>query len=135
MQAVETMYRLLERKPLCLWPAPPRVLLRAFGGEMSIDEFRACVTPLSVLREAEVTGRPVTTIVASGKPRPSAASQPRPISFSDATTKNDALKLKPVRARKTSSIAAAGRKAPKLQQMSLLDAIASASQRESAAAV
>jgi hypothetical protein len=78
-------------------PAPPWVALRAFGGTMSIDEFRACeacmvAVPRRLLLDVQRAQRapPPARKRAGGGPR----LEDDDVSFHDATAQNDMMRLR-----------------------------------------
>lgn len=79
----------------CLRPAPPRLALKAFGGHMTIEEFRGNDTNLMVLPPKMIMHRPVVEeIPARLRDGPSAHQLQDSVSFKDVTTQNDMLRLR-----------------------------------------
>lgn len=76
-------------------PAPPRVALEAFGGTMSIDDFRSCDKALILLAPKMIVHLPVVEEVPSRmRARPSPQDLQDSVCFKDATAQNDALRLR-----------------------------------------
>lgn len=76
-------------------PAPPRLALRAFGGHMSIDEFRGNDRNLMILPAKMIMHRPVVEeIPARLRERPTTKQLQDTVSFQDATAQNDMLRLR-----------------------------------------
>ena len=75
--------------------APPRVALQAFGGSMTLEEFRGCDKNLMVLPPKMIMHRPVVQEIPSRlRERPSAAQLQDTVSFKDSTAQNDMLRLR-----------------------------------------
>ena len=76
-------------------PAPPRLALKAFGGTMTIDEFRTCEAEMMILPPKMIMHRPVVEEVpARLRERPSHQDLQDNVSFKDATAQNNVLKLR-----------------------------------------
>ena len=76
-------------------PAPPRLALQAFGGPMTIEEFRGCERNMMILPPKMIMHRPVVEeIPARLRERPTAQQLEDTISFKDATARNDMLRLR-----------------------------------------
>lgn len=76
-------------------PAPPRLALKAFGGTMSIEQFRANATLLAILPPRMIMHRPVVEeIPARLRERPTPQQMQDTVSFKDATAQNDMLRLR-----------------------------------------
>lgn len=76
-------------------PSPPRLALEAFGGTMSIDEFRRCEKVYQILPPKMIMHRPVVEEVpARMRERPTPQQMQDSVSFKDATTQNDMLRLR-----------------------------------------
>ena len=76
-------------------PAPPRLALKAFGGTMSIEEFRVCDKNLMILPPKMIMHRPIIEeIPARLRQRPTPQQLQDSVSFKDATTQNDMLRLR-----------------------------------------
>ncbi len=76
-------------------PAPPRQALKAFGGNMSIEEFRACEKNMIVLPPKMIVHRPVVEEIPNHlRERPTTQQLQDSVSFKDATTQNDMLRLR-----------------------------------------
>lgn len=76
-------------------PAPPRVALKAFGGTMTIEDFRACDKTLILLAPKMIVHLPVVEEVPSRmRVRPSHQELQDSVCFKDATAQNDALRLR-----------------------------------------
>lgn len=76
-------------------PAPPRLALQAFGGTMTIAEFRACQQNLMILPPKMIMHRPVVEeIPARLRDKPSTQQMQDSVSFKDATAQNDMLRLR-----------------------------------------
>lgn len=76
-------------------PAPPRLALKAFGGTMSIDEFRGCTKTLVLMPPKMIMHRPtVEEVPARQRNRPTLQQLQDTVSFQDATAQNDMLRLK-----------------------------------------
>lgn len=75
--------------------APPRLALQAFGGTMSIEEFRGCDKLLDVLPPKMILHRPVVEEIPERlRKRPTPAQLQDSVSFKDTTTQNDMLRLR-----------------------------------------
>jgi hypothetical protein len=75
--------------------APPRLALRAFGGSMSIEEFRDCDANIMVLPPKMIVHRPVIEEVPSRlRQRPTQQQLQDTVCFKDATAQNDMLRLR-----------------------------------------
>lgn len=76
-------------------PAPPRLALKAFGGALSIEEFRTCDKELVIPMPKMIMHRPVVEEVPIRlRERPSAQQLQDSISFKDTTAQNDMLRLR-----------------------------------------
>lgn len=76
-------------------PAPPRLALKAFGGTMTIEEFRTCDKNMMILPPKMIMHRPVIEeIPARLRDRPSIQQLEDNISFKNATAQNDMLRLR-----------------------------------------
>lgn len=76
-------------------PAPPRLALRAFGGTMSIEEFRGCDASMLVMPPKMIMHRPVIEeIPARLRDRPTPQQLQDSVSFKDSTAQNDMLRLR-----------------------------------------
>lgn len=76
-------------------PAPPRLALKAFGGSMSIEEFRGCDKNMMILPPKMIMHRPVVEeIPARLRERPTPQQLQDSVSFKDATAQNDVLRLR-----------------------------------------
>lgn len=76
-------------------PAPPRLALKAFGGGMTLDEFRRCDKNMMILPQKMIMHRPVVEEIPSRlRERPSAQQLQDSVSFKDATAQNDMLRLR-----------------------------------------
>lgn len=76
-------------------PAPPRLALKAFGGTMTLEEFRGCERNMMILPPKMIMHRPVVEeIPARLRERPTPQQLQDSVSFKDATTKNDMLRLR-----------------------------------------
>jgi len=76
-------------------PAPPREALAAFGGWMTLGEFRNCDTVLTIV-PANVLMKPPTIeeVPAHRRVKPSAKSLQESVSFKDATAQNEMMRLR-----------------------------------------
>lgn len=76
-------------------PAPPKLALKAFGGTMSIEEFRACDKTLMILPPKMIMHRPVVEEIPDRlRQRPTQQQLQDSVSFKDATAQNDMLRLR-----------------------------------------
>lgn len=76
-------------------PAPPRLALRAFGGHMSIEEFRGCEAVLMIMPPKMIMHCPVVEEIPQRlRNKPSAQQLQDSVSFKDATAQNDMLRLR-----------------------------------------
>lgn len=75
--------------------APPRLALRAFGGDMTLEQFRGCDRGVMVLPPKMILHRPVVEEVpAQLREQPSQQDLQSDVSFKDATAQNNMLKLR-----------------------------------------
>lgn len=75
--------------------APPRLALKAFGGTMTIEEFRACTKEVMIMPPKLIVHRPVVEeIPARMRTKPTAKQLQESVSFKDATAQNDMLRLR-----------------------------------------
>lgn len=104
--SVQSMYLALFRKRLdkdwkmkpCA-PAPPRQLLKVFGGSMTIQEFRACSEQRKIYSVLPAKMVPLTQVVE--EQRQSAKTRVAPkqdlqtaVDFNDVSSKNECLRLR-----------------------------------------
>lgn len=76
-------------------PAPPRLTLKAFGGTLSIEEFRGTDKQLELVPPRMIVHRPVVEeIPARLRERPTHQQMQDSVSFKDATAQNDMLRLR-----------------------------------------
>lgn len=84
-------------------PAPPRVALRVFGGNMSIEEFRAAsgkpvefavLPPRMIVHEQAIQEIDLTAPVRTKRGQQPADLAAAVVSFKDVSTKNETLRLK-----------------------------------------
>jgi hypothetical protein len=75
--------------------APPRIKLEAFGGDMTIDEFRSTNKTFAFLPPKLILHQPVIEeIPARLRPTPPAQTLNAAVSFQDVTVQNDMVKLR-----------------------------------------
>ena len=76
-------------------PAPPRLALKAFGGSMTIEEFRATDKTMAILPPRMILHRPVIEEIPQRmRQRPTPEQLQDSVSFESATAQNDTLRLR-----------------------------------------
>jgi hypothetical protein len=76
-------------------PAPPRLALQAFGGDMSIDDFRQCATIKMIPPPKMIVHQPVVQDIPQHlRNKPTALQLQDTVSFKDTVTQNDMLRLR-----------------------------------------
>lgn len=92
---ITLLYKRCTGKLQGIRPAPPRLALKAFGGSMSIEEFRGCEKPMVILPPKMIMHRPVIEeIPARLRERPTPQQLEDTVSFKDSTAQNDMLRLR-----------------------------------------
>lgn len=76
-------------------PAPPRIALKAFGGSMTLEEFRKCDKNMVIVPPRVILHRPVIEEVpARLRERPTEQHLQEEVSFQSATSPNPQLRIK-----------------------------------------
>lgn len=83
------------KKPEGIRPAPPRLALRAFGGALTIEEFRTSEKIMDILPPRMILHCPVVEEIPQRlRQRPTPEQLQDSVSFEGSTTQNDTLRLR-----------------------------------------
>ena len=88
-------HRTCTGKVKLIHPAPPREALKAFGGWMTLQQFRQCDTTYTIIPDNVLMTPPIVEEVpVHRRARPSAKSLQESVSFKDATAQNEMMRLR-----------------------------------------